>query len=76
MNSKYFRIDIDDFTKDSNGDVVVHFSVVDTRTDKVVMTGERVVELELEDEKDNIFREVWDILSNYNEIIAGKEKLN
>lgn len=76
MNNKYFRIEIDDFTKDTNGEVVVHFSVVDTRTGKVVMTGERIVELELEDEKDNIYREVWDILTRYNDIIDGKEKLN
>lgn len=76
MSNRYFRIDIDDFTKDNNGDVVVHFSVVDTRNGKIVMTGERVVEVELEDEKDNIYREVWDVLSRYADILDGKEKLN
>lgn len=65
--SKYYRIEIDDIFKDASGEVIVKFSVHDTKNGKVVMQGERVLEVDFELEKDNIYLEVWDLLTHLHD---------
>lgn len=59
MNKKYYRIEIDNFYKSDDGDIMVNYSVYDTRTGVVVLKGERIVDIDISDEaKADIMLEV------------------
>jgi hypothetical protein len=65
--SKYYRIEIGDIFKDENGEIIVKFLVRDTKNGKVVMQGERVLEVDFEMEKENIYLEVWELLTHLHD---------
>jgi hypothetical protein len=59
MNKKYYRIVVDELYKCETGDIMVRYSVYDTRNDNLVLKGERIVEIDIVDEaKEDIMLEV------------------
>ena len=59
MNKKYYRIVVDELYKSETGDIMVMYSVYDTRNDNLVLKGERIVEIDIVDEaKEDIMLEV------------------
>ena len=68
MNKRFFRIQVDDFNKDKDGNTIVSISVVDTRNGNVIIKSDRIVELDIsDDDKKKIEDEVNELLLKINE---------